>query len=902
MRRIVLICICLIALAASAAQAYPAFGSLMVSGGSWCQGQGVDVYSNGYVGYWSGINNYVNGEYVGVKWQCVELARRLYEIRGWHSSPFGIDYAYQIWGRASALGMVQHPIGSGYVPVPGDMMVFDSGLSGSGGAGHVALVDTVDASNIYVCEQNSSDTGRRSYARNSSPAHCYGFVHDPDNPLTYCTPANIWWTWTPTENRWYRSNEHLTYGTSGSNISVATSAMYLADAGLGWHDYWAHAWNGCGDVTVHWAGGWDNQAPTASRTGGAAPNTWYNTSQTVSWSASDGHSGVKRQWYQWAGGGWNESGGPASLPEGKSALEVKVEDNAWNGGSQDGNVAVVNLGEYWKDTANPSLSLSGPATSTWLNTPQTVTWSATDATSGILDKKLTWDNGGQTNASPTAIPQGKRSATVWAKDNALNEATQTYGPWWIDTTPPVPGVALSPSAPNGENGWYVSDPTMSVVATDPNGTDGSGVNATFYTLDGAPEAPFTVPVLVSGDGIHTCSARATDVAGNAGSTGDVIVKIDTTPPVFDSIYTDSESRSLNTLVATWSCSDPDSGIADYQYWIGSTAGASDIAGATLTHGNNWAYAMNLDLMPGQTCYFSVRAKNVAGLWSDVVHSALITANQGGYDASPSLNSGGVSVSPRASANYRIVDSIGQFVVSTSESPSFVMEHGYWHAEIPILEADGPGAAKAIANGQTLQIGSQVKPVVVISGTSTFADRFYIESLDRISGIACQYGAAGGPALVEGDRVYVIGKLNTIGNERMLQFASPTFVTRLDPLAPMYIGVPFLGGVALNQWTPGVLDGIGLNNVDLLVRTYAGLVSYRDPQGRFFYLDNGDNLYDGSGYGIRIVCDGFAGGGKLAMSAYGETVIVTGISSVVTINNQAVRALRPRRQTDIQVLN
>lgn len=714
-----------------------------------------------------------------------------------------------------------------------------------------------------------------------------------------CTPASVSWTSTPPQNVWYNTDRQLVYSVAGTGPPSVTESpsgavgdgiIWLSQGGQGpLRDYTVTVSNACGSDSRTWRGGYDTVAPSTNFSG-PATSAWLPAGSQVAWNPTDGTSGVGSSSFVWDNGSTN-----AHIPEGVHGVTVSATDNA-------GNNVTETHGPYWLDTSAPSISLSGPATSTWMNkagAPYSVTWSATDATSGILDKKLTWDNGGQTNASPAAIPEGKRSATVWAKDNATNEASQTYGPWWVDTTPPVPGVAFSPSAPNGENGWYVSDPTMTVVATDPNGADGSGVNGMFYSLDGGAEAPFTIPVLVSGDGIHTCSARATDVAGNSGSTGDVIVKVDMTPPVFDSIYTDSESRSLNTLVATWSCSDPDSGIADYQYWIGSTQGADDIATATLTRGANWAYAMNLNLTPGQTCYFTVRAKNVAGLWSIVVHSAQITANQGGYDASSSLNMGGVSVSPRTSANYRIVDSIGQFVVDASSSANYIVEHGYWHTDLATVEVDSVGAAKAMDNGKTIQLGSALEPVVVTAGTSTFAGRFYVEQPDRSSGMAVQYGPAVGPTLVEGDQVWLLGKTDTLSGERVIKYAEPHVVGHLNsPLAPLFMVVPNLGGGDLNNYTPGVLDGIGLNNIGLLVRTYGGLVSHRDTQGRFFYLDNGDDLYDGYRYGIRIICDGFAGGGKLTMPSFGQSVVVTGISAVVTVNGKPARAIMPRYQSDI----
>src|SRR6266571_4922769 len=60
------------------------YGTVQINAGDWmtANGGGVTVYSNGDSGY-------VSGDYsapaVGMKWQCVELAQRLYQAKGWDS-------------------------------------------------------------------------------------------------------------------------------------------------------------------------------------------------------------------------------------------------------------------------------------------------------------------------------------------------------------------------------------------------------------------------------------------------------------------------------------------------------------------------------------------------------------------------------------------------------------------------------------------------------------------------------------------------------------------------------------------------------------------------------------------------------------------------------------------------
>lgn len=888
MRRIALICIFLIALATSVAQAYPARGTLMVAAGNWCQGQGVDVYSNGgdHI-YYPNDKNYVGSEYTGVKWQCVELAHRLYYVRGWKPGGlWGINNAYEIWGKARELGMEQHSISSGYVPMPGDMMVFDSGLPNSANAGHVALVDRVDDSYIYVCEQNSSDTGCRSYARGSSPAHCYGFVHDPDNHLVNCTAASASWTSTPGSG-WYHTDQRLVYSYGGSSPSVVESPaagalgeIYVSEGGQGWRDYSVHVWNGCGDVTLHWQGGWDTGAPSTNFSG-PATSTWLPAGSSVAWNPTDGTSGVASSSFVWDNGSTN-----AHIPEGVHSVTVSPTDNA-------GNNVTETHGPYWLDTTAPVITLTGPATSTWITTPQSVTWNAPDATSGVSTKLLTWDNGPTATASPASIPEGKRTATITATDVAGNTATPyVAGPFWIDTLAPIVTLTLNPAAPNGENGWYTVNPTLTISAVDPNGSNGSGVQDRFYSIDGS-EQSYTAEVTLSDGGVHSLVGRATDVAGNSGQVA-LQVKLDTTAPVFAAIHTQPESGVLDTLSASWDCDDPDSGVAEYEYSIYREAGDTDelIAGP-ITTTKPYAQEISLALARGETYYFIVRAKNNAGLYSNYIASDAITATDGIRDVAPNFNSGGVSVpaEARRSDNYMIVDSLGQFVVDTSTGGSLVLESGYWHSEVPTVSTETVSVAKATENNKLIQLGSPTKPVVVTVAPGVFTDRFYVEQPDRSSGIAVQFGLGLGMSLVPGDRVWILGTINNVDGERVLQCAAPTWVSYDLPIGAMFISNKWLGGSDFNTLTKGADGALGLNNIGILVKT-CGQVSNVDPSGAYFYINDGSNLSDGTmtaggaNVGVRVAADGRS-------YTSGQFVTVTGISSCFTAEDGKIkRLIRP----------
>jgi hypothetical protein len=189
------------------ATAQDGFGTPLVRAGSWLGGRGVTVYSNGSsrlvcAPARGSCENRIGprGVDTGLKWQCVELAQRLYIRRGWFPMRFGVRFAYQIWWAAPRLGMTRFPNGtlSRRDLHPGDMIVW--GPSGDvGPAGHVGIVDWVAGSQVAVMEQNwGRATTRWDRQRGASvyalaggwlnghslpPGDIYGVVHSPRDHL-----------------------------------------------------------------------------------------------------------------------------------------------------------------------------------------------------------------------------------------------------------------------------------------------------------------------------------------------------------------------------------------------------------------------------------------------------------------------------------------------------------------------------------------------------------------------------------------------------------------------------------------------------------------------------------------------------------------------------------------------
>jgi len=104
------------------------------------------------------------------------------------------------------------------------------------------------------------------------------------------------------------------------------------------------------------------------------------------------------------------------------------------------------------------------------------------------------------------------------------------------------------------------------------------------------------------------------------------LNVDWTPPtdvsVIDGTSNDVDTVYDNTTVsAAWTTStDPNSGIAEYWYALGSTPGANDVVDWT-NNGTNLSVTLtSLNLTIGNMYYFSVKSKNGADLWSNVISS------------------------------------------------------------------------------------------------------------------------------------------------------------------------------------------------------------------------------------------------------------------------------------------
>jgi hypothetical protein len=110
--------------------------------------------------------------------------------------------------------------------------------------------------------------------------------------------------------------------------------------------------------------------------------------------------------------------------------------------------------------------------------------------------------------------------------------------------------------------------------------------------------------------------NGTGVWSSVGVSNGIVV--DATPPATPTVTDDGESTASATqLHALWTSSDAESGVAEYQYALGTASGATDVVGWTSAGTTTEVTQTGMSLTRGSIYYFAVKAKNWAGAWSEV---------------------------------------------------------------------------------------------------------------------------------------------------------------------------------------------------------------------------------------------------------------------------------------------
>lgn len=172
------------------------------------------------------------------------------------------------------------------------------------------------------------------------------------------------------------------------------------------------------------------------------------------------------------------------------------------------------------------------------------------------------NSGGWSTSAATLsnVPTGTGVLYVTSTGGVVLDKLTFAGGGVADVTPPTVVAALTPAEPNGENGWYTSNVTVRVNATD-NGTVSS---RQFSTNGGSTWSNLSnnnPQTTISAEGTTTVLYRATDNGGNVSEVGQVVLKIDKTAPtapVFTGVTAGGEAGNAGDV--SWSATDATSGI------------------------------------------------------------------------------------------------------------------------------------------------------------------------------------------------------------------------------------------------------------------------------------------------------------------------------------------------------
>ncbi len=119
-------------------------------------------------------SSYINGQYMGLEWECVEYVRRyyysVYQLNLYNLG--GPMDAWQFFGNAANMHLTAYGEGGTVAPQVGDILCFNQ--TGTG-RGHVAIVRAVGSTTVTVIQQNvkNGDTGP------NGPDNSYNFNYSP---------------------------------------------------------------------------------------------------------------------------------------------------------------------------------------------------------------------------------------------------------------------------------------------------------------------------------------------------------------------------------------------------------------------------------------------------------------------------------------------------------------------------------------------------------------------------------------------------------------------------------------------------------------------------------------------------------------------------------------------------
>jgi hypothetical protein len=304
----------------------------------------------------------------------------------------------------------------------------------------------------------------------------------------------------------------------------------------------------------------DMTAPVITATVDRGPdsNGWYNHAVTVSFACSDALSGIALSptgaedcpAAQTLGEGANQSAGATVY----DAADNSASD-AVHGINVDMSAPAISGTAVNADGTPRSANANG-----WYSSNVFVAWTCSDP--ALADGA---PGSGIAGACPgTSMVSGEGAdlaASASVSDRAGNTTTSTLEHLKIDQTPP--STTVSVPAPNSRS-WYAGPIRVTLTARDGL----SGVDATYYTVDGGAPQAYSGPFTFSSGGTHTIAYWSVDKAGNVEDSAQpghsITVQIDNIPPTIYGHRTPSANAygwNNGPVTVTFDCADAETGVA-----------------------------------------------------------------------------------------------------------------------------------------------------------------------------------------------------------------------------------------------------------------------------------------------------------------------------------------------------
>ncbi|HET6351713.1 MAG TPA: YCF48-related protein [Coriobacteriia bacterium] len=209
------------------------------------------------------------------------------------------------------------------------------------------------------------------------------------------------------------------------------------------------------------------------------------------------------------------------------------------------------------------------AGATWVrrSTPTTATLNAVrfrDASNGVVvganGTVLRTNDGGTTWIEQSSGTNLALAATAYPDSGAFAVGAGGTLLASSQTTPPVTSFAISPNAPDGNNGWYKTAPTITLS------TGASGVIFYSWVSEAGPFQTYSAPVSAD-EGTQTISYYSTDLIGTAEAPQQYTVQTDITAPSVPSALAVGSVDASNAALSWDASSDNASGVDHYEVYL-----------------------------------------------------------------------------------------------------------------------------------------------------------------------------------------------------------------------------------------------------------------------------------------------------------------------------------------------